>query len=283
MSSPARKLIVPDALTPQNFNRLADFIQGYSGIKMPAGKQTMLEGRLRKRMRVLGIHDINEYCDYLFEQQGLDAEAVDLIDNVTTNKTDFFREPDHFDFLEKTGLPALSRRGRRQIKCWSSACSTGAESYTLAMVLEDFCTVHPGMDYRILSTDLCTQVLSQALAGVYDGATIDPVPATYRKRYILQAKDPRRDAFRIHPVLRSKMTFARLNIMDRSYPIDRDMDLIFCRNMLIYFEKDVQAKVVQRLCDHIRPGGYLFLGHSESIAGIDLPLDQVANTVFQRR
>lgn len=283
MPSPARNLIVPDPLTTQNFNRLAEFIQGYSGIKMPVGKRTMLEGRLRKRMRVLGIDDINDYCDYLFEQQGLDTEAIDLIDIVTTNKTDFFREPDHFDFLEKTGLPALARRGRRQIKCWSSACSTGAESYTLAMVLEDFCSNHPGMDYRILSTDLCTQVLSQALAGIYDLATIHPVPATYRKRYLLQAIDSRRDAVRIHPDLRSKMTFARLNVMDDTYPVDRDMDLVFCRNMLIYFEKDVQAKVVRALCDHIRPGGYLFLGHSESIAGIELPVDQVANTVFQRR
>lgn len=283
MHSTARNLVVPDTLTPRNFSRLADFIQGYSGIKMPPEKRTMLDGRLRKRMRSLGIQDINDYCHYLFEEDGLETEAVDLIDSVTTNKTDFFREPEHFQFLEKTGLPALARLGRRQIKAWSSACSTGAESYTLAMVLEDFCATRQGMDYQILSTDLCTEVLKQALAGVYDSATIDPVPTPYRKRYMLQARDPRRDAVRIHPSIRSKMSFARLNIMDPAYPVDRDMDLLFCRNMLIYFEKSVQAKVLRKLCDHIRPGGYLFLGHSESIAGIDLPVDQVANTVFQRR
>lgn len=283
MTNTARKYVVPETLTPRNFDRLADFIQGYSGIKMPPEKQTMLDGRLRKRMRILGIPDINDYCHYLFEEGGLDTEAVDLIDSVTTNKTDFFREPDHFQFLEKTGLPALSRLGRRQFKGWSSACSTGAESYTLAMVLEDFCAARPGMDYQILSTDLCTEVLKQALAGVYDNATVAPVPPAYRKRYMLQAKDPRRDAVRVHPAIRSKMSFARLNIMDSAYPVDRDMDLLFCRNMLIYFEKHVQARVLKKLCDHIRPGGYLFLGHSESIAGIDLPVDQVANTVFQRR
>ena len=283
MSNVARKLTEPEGLSARNFGRLAKFIQDYSGIKMPISKQTMLEGRLRRRMIALGFTDINDYCSYLFDEQGMGEEAVDLIDSVTTNKTDFFREPEHFAFLAKTALPAMVSQGRQKLKCWSSACSTGAESYTLAMVLEEFCAANRGVEYRILSTDLCTEVLDQAQLGIYDRATIAPVPLAMRKQYVLQAQDPRRDAVRVIPSIRAKMSFARLNIMDATYPVDRDMDLLFCRNMLIYFEKDVQAQVLTRLCNHIRPGGYLFLGHSESIAGIDLPLDPVANTVFQRR
>jgi len=283
MSSAARKFAEPQGLSARNFSRLAKFIQDYSGIKMPISKQTMLEGRLRRRMVALGFDDINDYCGYLFEEQGLDDEAVNLIDSVTTNKTDFFREPEHFTFLETTGLPGLIAKGRQKLKGWSSACSTGAESYTLAMVLEQFCAANRGVDYQILSTDLCTEVLDQAHYGVYDNATIAPVPLSLRKQYLLQARDRHLDEVRVVPAIRAKMTFARLNIMDATYPVDRDMDMLFCRNMLIYFEKDVQAQVLKRLCGHIRPGGYLFLGHSESVAGIDLPIDQVANTVFQRR
>lgn len=272
-----------DQLSAKNFKRLAELIQGYSGIKMPSNKRTMLEGRLRRRMRVLGIYSLDAYCSHLFDEDGLEAEIVHLIDAVTTNKTEFFREPAHFRFLEEKALPALARSGRKTIKVWSAACSTGAEPYTLAMVLEEHRRAHREQDYSILCTDLCTQVLAQAVAGVFSHAMIEPVDMELRRRYVLRSKDPRRGEVRIAPELRSRLAFARLNLMDERYPVDGDMDLIFCRNILIYFDKPTQAKVLSRLCDHLRPGGHLFLGHSESIVGIDLPVTQIANTVFQRR
>lgn len=272
-----------DQLSAKNFKRLAELIQGYSGIKMPSNKRTMLEGRLRRRMRVLGIYSLDAYCSHLFDEDGLEAEIVHLIDAVTTNKTEFFREPAHFRFLEEKALPALARSGRRTIKAWSAACSTGAEPYTLAMVLEEHRQAHREQDYSILCTDLCTQVLAQAVAGVFSHGMIEPVDMELRRRYVLRSKDPRRAEVRIAPELRSRLSFARLNLMDERYPVDGDMDLIFCRNILIYFDKPTQAKVLSRLCDHLRPGGHLFLGHSESIVGIDLPVTQIANTVFQRR
>lgn len=285
MSSQAALQAPPatEQLTAHNFQRLAEFIQDYSGIKMPASKRTMLEGRLRRRMRVTRIDDVNDYCHYLFEENGMDAEVIHLIDAVTTNKTEFFREPAHFDFLVNKGLPAIAATGQREIKVWSSACSTGAEPYTLAMVLDEFCGGQRGFDYSILCTDICTEVLEQAIAGRFSEQMIEPVSQQRRQRYVMRSRDPNRPEVRIIPQLRSKLSFARLNLMDEAYPIESDLDIIFCRNLLIYFDKPTQAKVLTRLCGHIRPGGYLFLGHSESIVGIDLPVKQIANTVFQKR
>jgi chemotaxis protein methyltransferase CheR len=272
-----------DQLSATNFKRLSELIQGYSGIKMPSNKRTMLEGRLRRRMRATHIGSLNEYCRYLFDADGLESEIVHLIDAVTTNKTEFFREPAHFKFMQTHALPAIAKTDRRKIKVWSAACSTGAEPYTLAMVLEEHRRALGRQDYSILCTDLCTQVLGQAVAGVFSEAMIEPVSMDLRRRYIMRAKDGRRGQVRIVPELRSMLSFARLNLMDDAYPIDTDMDMIFCRNILIYFDKPTQSKVLRRLCEHLRPGGYLFLGHSESIVGIDLPVVQIANTVFQRR
>lgn len=285
MSRQAAVLQSPETeqLSARNFQRLSTFIQDYSGIKMPANKRTMLEGRLRRRMRATRINDVNAYCHYLFEENGLDGEAIHLIDAVTTNKTEFFREPAHFDFLAAKGLPALAAKGKREIKIWSSACSTGAEPYTIAMVLDEFCEKHRGVDYSILCTDICTEVLDQAVAGRFSEQMIEPVSMARRQRYLMRARDAARNEVRIKPHLRSKLAFARLNLMDDAYPIETDLDIIFCRNILIYFDKATQAKVLTRLCNHLSPGGYLLLGHSESIVGIDLPVVQIANTVFQKR
>ena len=251
-------------------------------IKMPPNKRTMLEGRLRRRMRIFGHANLNDYCRFLFEDGGLETETVHLIDVVTTNKTEFFREPSHFDFLEATGLPALAQGRRKPIRIWSAAASIGAEAYTLAMVLDDFLAYRSCFDYTILATDICTDVLEKGVAGRYPEAMIEPVSMARRRQYLMQSKERSAGEVRIRPQLRSKVAFGRLNLMDETYPVDRDIDIIFCRNILIYFDKPTQAKVLSRLCDHLVPGGYLFLGHSESIVGLDLPIRQVANTVFQK-
>jgi chemotaxis protein methyltransferase CheR len=271
-----------DGLSDKNFRRLSQLIHGYSGIKMPPAKRTMLEGRLRRRVRATGAGSLDNYCRRLFDENGLDGELVDLMDAVTTNKTDFFREPAHFEFLRDRGL-AMLLSGRKTLKAWSAACSTGAEPYTLAMVIEEHLqTRRSRADYSILCTDLCTEVLAGAIAGIYPEAMIEPVPMELRERYLMRARDAERREVRISPKLRARLFFSRLNLMDPSYPVDDDMDMIFCRNILIYFDKPTQDKVLRRLCEHLRPGGFLFLGHSESVVGIDLPVRQVASTVFQR-
>ncbi len=271
-----------DQLSDLNFKRLAKLIHDYSGIKMPAGKRTMLEGRLRRRLRVVSRDTLEDYCRFLFEEDGLQSEMLHLIDAVTTNKTDFFREPVHFQFVQSQALPEFAAEGRTEVKAWSAACSIGAEPYTLGMVLEENRHAHPRQDFSILCTDLSTEVLALAVAGVYPKAMIEPVPLDLRRRYVMRARVAERDEVRIRPHLRAKLRFARLNLMDETYPVDRDMDLIFCRNILIYFDKPTQAKVLGSLCEHLRPGGYLFIGHSETIVGLNLPVVQVANTVFKR-
>jgi chemotaxis protein methyltransferase CheR len=270
-------------LRQRDFERLAKLIQSYSGIKMPANKKQMLEGRLRRRMQEVGIGGLDEYCEYLFDARNFEDEIIHLIDAVTTNKTDFFREPGHFDYLRETALPSIIEPGARAINIWCTAASIGAEPYTLAMVASEFCRSRPGLRYSILATDIDTTVLEQAHTGRFPAAMIEPIPLDMRRDYVLRSRDRETPEIRIVPRLRANVSFARLNLMDATYPVATDFDVIFCRNILIYFDKPTQIKVLLRLCGHLRPGGYLFLGHSESFVGFDLPLVQVANTTFRKR
>jgi chemotaxis protein methyltransferase CheR len=275
-----------DRLRTNDFRRLAQFIQDYSGIKMPATKQTMVEGRLRKRVGATGFDNFAGYCHYLFDEGGLETEAIHLIDLVTTNKTEFFREPDHFKFLADVALPRmLSERragGNTLIKAWSTASSIGSEPYTLAMVMDDVSHRLGGFRISIVATDISTRVLETAAGATYPEAMIEPVPLDLRKRYLLRGRNRSHGLVRLVPEIRRLVQFGRLNLMDAAYPVDQDMDVIFCRNMLIYFDKPTQQAVLTRLCDHLRSGGCLFLGHSESLAGFGLPLSPIAPTVFRR-
>ncbi|OWV87273.1 chemotaxis protein CheR [Rhizobium sp. N122] len=271
-----------DRISKRNFEKLARFIYDYSGIKMPPTKLTMLEGRLRRRLRATNHSTFDDYCDFLFNQDGLAQESVYLIDVVTTNKTDFFREAKHFDYMQSVALPAIAGSGVRTIRTWSSACSTGAEPYTMAMVLAEFTEGRNDLSYSVLATDLSTDVLQTARRGIYPEDLIAPVPRDLQRKYVLTAKRPDRREVRITPKLRSRIGFARMNLMDEKYLIGEPMHVIFCRNVLIYFDKQTQAGVLNRLCGCLAKGGYMFIGHSESITGFDLPLKQVSNTVFQR-
>jgi chemotaxis protein methyltransferase CheR len=271
-----------DGLSSRNFEALSRYIYDYSGIKMPISKMTMLEGRLRRRLRATNISNFNDYCDYLFKHGGIDKEAIFLIDAVTTNKTDFFREPKHFEYMAETALPEMAAAGHKRFRIWSSACSIGAEPYTIAMVMQDFIESQSGLDYRVVATDLSTDVLHAARRGVYPRDMIHPVPADMQRRYVMTSRDASRGEVRIHPRLRSTVGFARLNLMDSAYKVGEPMHMIFCRNVLIYFDKPTQAKVLSRLCDCLVPGGFLYVGHSETVTGITLPVRQVANTVFKK-
>jgi len=271
-----------DHLSRRDFARLAGYIYDQAGIKMPDSKLTMVEGRLRRRVRAIGLPTIDAYCEYVFDGDNLAIEGEHLINAVTTNKTDFFREPAHFDYLRETALPVLKARGVRTVRAWSAACSTGPEAYTLAMELDHFAATRGGPDYGILATDLDTDVLETARRGIYAADLVEPVPDHMMRKYVMTPRDPRRRQVRISPDLRGAIGFARLNLMDSRYPVGDGMHLIFCRNVLIYFDKPTQKQVISRLIDCLAPNGYLFLGHSESISGFDLPLVQVSNTIFQR-
>lgn len=271
------------ALKAKDFARLAAHIHQHSGIRMPPSKRAFLEGRLRKRLRILGIESFDEYVQWLFDEGGMAVEEIELVNVVTTNKTDFFRESHHFEFLRERGLRALVEQGRgihKPLRLWSAGCSNGAEPYTLAMVCEDFATKTPGFQYSILASDLSTSVLHAAARAIYPHTEIEPVPMELRKRYLL--RDQERDEVRIVPELRQKVTFSQVNLMHQDYGVSSGLDIVFCRNLIIYFDKPTQAAVLGRLCSMVRPGGYLVIGHSESITGMSLPLKQVANTLFLR-
>lgn len=290
MSSPARNLASPsdnDHLSTADFQRIANLIGEEVGIRLPPTKQLMVEGRLRKRARALDLPDLRTYGDYLFRREGMDSELPYLINAVTTNKTDFFREAEHFDLMEKVLVPdLLSRRtGEREplLKVWSAASSTGAEAYTIAMVLSDMLARQRNFRYAILGTDVSTDVLDQGRRAVYPADMVTPVPQGMQSRYLMFARRPGlRPDVRIVPELRRRVGFQRLNLMADSYAIDKDVDLIFLRNVLIYFEKADQAAVITRLIGHLRPGGYLLLGHSESMVGTSISMRQVAPAVFQK-
>ncbi len=284
MSVAVKTQPLDDRLSKRNFEALSKFIYSYSGIKMPLNKTTMLEGRLRRRLRVTGIATFDSYCDYLFNQGGIEREAIYLIDVVTTNKTDFFREPKHFDYMRDVALGDILRQfSERRLRIWSSACSTGAEPYTLAMVMSDFVQSQaPDRDYFILATDLSTDVLQKAQKGIYSSDIMAPVPPDMMRKYVMRATNTHRHEMRVAPTLRQKVGFARMNLMDAKYPVGDPMHIIFCRNVLIYFDKQTQSQVLTRLCNNLLPGGYLFIGHSETVTGFDLPIRQVANTIFKR-
>jgi chemotaxis protein methyltransferase CheR len=273
-----------DILSDRNFARLSELVYRVCGINLTAKKKGMVDGRLRRRMRSIDIVSINDYCQFLFEGgPASDIELVYLVDAVTTNKTDFFREPAHFVFLQNCVFPSWRAEGRHRAKIWSAASSTGAEAYTIAMVTDDFYRQGGSMDYRIVASDICTDVLEKGNQALYPDSMLEPIPEEFRRRYVLVPKDMQRHEFRIVAALRSRVSFQRLNLMDDRYAFDRDFDLIFLRNVLIYFDRPTQERVLAKLCDHLRSGGYLFLGHSESLVASKFPVDMVANTIFRRR
>ena len=274
------------SLSEPHFRALSQLIEAQVGIKLPPAKRFMLEGRLQKRVRALGLSSIGEYVDALFHEDQFEDELVHLIDVVTTNKTDFFREPAHFDFLRHTAIPELMKlrggAGRvHGLKLWSAAASTGMEAYTMAIVLDDMVRSGLRAEFRILGTDISNPVLRMAQKAIYDIEALTPVPEPLAKRCFLRSRDPSRAECRVVPELRSRVNFQRMNLMDATYPVDRDVDVIFCRNVLIYFDKPTQRKVVTRLCSHLRPGGFLLVGHSESMVQSIVPgLKQVRPTIF---
>jgi len=263
--------------------RLAAAISVELGIKLPDSKLTMLHGRLQRRLNQLGLRSLVEYEQRLHDPEHAEDERVELLDLATTNKTDFFREPAHFSFLTQRALPALSTRGDRwACRVWCAGCSTGQEVYTLAMVLDDYARAHPGFGYDIVATDISTRVLREAAAATYPEALAAPIPAALRQRYLLRGKGKRGGMVRVVPELRARVRFSRLNFMSSSYPVG-EQDIVFFRNVMIYFDRATQKQVVERQCRLLRPGGYLFIGHTESVAGLDLPLSAETSSILRRR
>jgi chemotaxis protein methyltransferase CheR len=286
MPKDKQKTVNPLDLSPESFERFARFITAELGIKMPDAKMSMLQSRLQRRLRQLKIDSLETYQAYLFDSPNAEEERIHFINAVTTNKTDFFREASHFDYLVQTALPALGKMygtGPSWLfKLWCAGCSSGEEPYTQAMVLSEYAEQRRGFDFAILATDISTRVLNNAQLGIYDESRVEPIPAALRRRYLLRSKDSTKSVVRIIPELRGKITFHRLNFMDDDYAVRDKFEVIFFRNVMIYFDKPTQEAVINKLCRNLKPGGYLFAGHSESLAGLDIPIQAVGSAIYRR-
>jgi chemotaxis protein methyltransferase CheR len=271
-------------LSNSDFNRFRSLIYTESGISLSPEKKTMLEIRLRRRLRSLNLSTWGEYCNYVFTPGGHEKELIHLIDVVTTNKTDFFREATHFEYLVAKALPDLAaRRGmNRTCLAWSAGCSTGEEPYTLAMVLNEYAQGKPGFQFRVLATDISTEVLEKASMGVFKSEQINPVPSDLRRKYFMRSRDRQSNLLRVVPELRSMIEFRRLNFMDTDFGLPEKPEMIFCRNVIIYFDRPTQLQLLKKLSHQLIPGGYFFAGHSESLQGMDLPLTPVAPSVYKK-
>jgi len=278
--------VMTAVMSDTEYERLSRVIYGECGIRMPHSKKVMLEARLRKRLRALGLTSFARYCEYLFSKEGLENELISMIDVVTTNKTDFFREPKHYDFLSTVAVPELMNQYgagmRRDLKIWSAGCSTGEEPYTIAMVLSEFREAHPGFEFMILGTDISTKVLDRAARAVYKMERADTVPVLMKKKYLLRSRDRQKNLVKIVPELRGYVKFRRLNFMQEDFDMREPMDLIFCRNVIIYFDRQTQERLLNRLYDHLIPGGYVFMGHSETLSGLRVPLVSAGPTVYRK-
>jgi len=268
---------------PIPLRRLAATITSELGIRMPEAKLTMLRNRLARRLRELGITSLTDYHERLHAPEHAHAELAELFDLATTNKTDFFREPAHFAYLTRHALPALQRPESRSCRVWCAGCSTGQEVYTLAMALDDHARTARNFEYTIHGTDISTRVLREAIAATYPEAASLPLPAAWRQRYLMRSKQRQRPLVRIVPELRQRVSFGRLNFMDASYSVPGPFDIVFFRNVLIYFDRATQEQVVNRCCAHLRPGGYLFIGHGESLSGLDTPMVSESSSVWRKR
>ena len=272
-----------ETLSARDFTRLCAFIYSEAGICLGPEKKTMLEGRLKRRLRELNIDSYKHYCEYLLGQDGLREETVPFLDVVTTNKTDFFREAGNFDYLTQRALPELTARaGVRPLLVWSAGCSSGEEPYTLAMLLSEYAETHPGFRFRILATDISTHVLSKAELGIYTTDSIEPVPPALRRKYLLRSRERNAEQVRIVPELRRLVEFRRLNLMDADYGVGQKADAIFCRNVIIYFDRTTQEKILRKLSHCLVGGGFLFVGHSETLHEMDLPLEPLGPALYRR-
>ncbi len=265
-------------LTSREFEWIRQLAYEKFGLSLRDGKETLVSARLGKKIRELNFSSFQEYQRHVVEDRSGDALTA-LIDALTTNHTSFFREPAHFDFLRKTILPRLAMQER--ISIWSAACSSGEEPYSIAFCLLEELGERVLAKTRILATDICTKVLAKAQQGVYPSSRFDGIPAQRSRRFLLQGSGRFAGCYRVKPAVRESVEFSRVNLMESIAHLG-PFPLIFCRNVMIYFDRETQEDLVNRMAVCLEPGGYLFIGHSESLNGIKHPLRYVCPAVYQK-
>lgn len=268
-------------LSDRNFNYIRDLVGERTGIVLSDLKRDMTYGRLVRRLRELRLSSFDEYCELL--KSGDEDELINLTNAITTNLTSFFREPHHFEFLGKELLPKLlATKTNRRIRIWSAGCSSGEEPYTIAMTVLESVPQIRNWDIRILATDLDYNMVNRAAAGIYTEERVNGIDARRQKRWFRRGRGENAGMVRVSPELQSLITFKQLNLL-HEWPMKGPFDIIFCRNVVIYFNKDTQRELFSRYADIMTPDGHLFIGHSESLYKVSDRFELLGRTIYRRK
>ncbi len=269
-------------LSDEEFFLFQELIYAETGISLSDKKKRLVVARLSKRLRALNLNNFTEYYAYLKDNPERELELGNLINRITTNKTDFFRERHHFDFLRQEILPQIIKAGTssgaRRLRIWSAGCSSGEEPYSIAMTVDDAFQGQRGWDIKILATDLDTDILKKAAAGCYPTQTIAPIPKEYLLRFFVRNGSE----YELVPRIKSMVVFRRLNLMSPLFPMKKPFDVIFCRNVIIYFDAPTKLTLMNKFAHHLSQGGYMFIGHSESLMNMKDTYRYLKNTIYQK-
>lgn len=282
----APQILSEVTISDQEFRLFQDLVKVHTGIALTEHKRNLVCSRLGKRLRALGLPSFRKYYEYLSAEAG-QVELEHFVNAITTNKTDFYRENPHFDFLEQELVPAwkarAARTGERRIRIWSAGCSTGEEPYTIAITLRKAIENLLAWDVRILASDIDTEVLARAAQGIYSADRIGEIPKSIVERHFLQGTGAHDGLVQVTPEIKKLITFRRINLQDAQWPVHTLFDCIFCRNVIIYFDKPTQRRLMERFAGYLKDDGHLFLGHSESLYGMSDRFIFLRNTIHRKR
>jgi chemotaxis protein methyltransferase CheR len=262
------------------FQYISGLIYERCRIRLDEGKHALIKARLGKRMRHHGFGGLSEYCRFLQTTAGEDEFTL-VVDALTTNFTHFMREPDHFEFLTGKAFAEWRARGGKQFRVWSAACSSGEEPYTIGFFLSDLQAASFGWDWSVTASDVSTKVLEKGRAAVYDEERVSALPREWLPRYFQKGSGRWEGCYRVKRAVTSRVDFRQINLIEE-YSHSQTFDLIFCRNVMIYFDRPTQEELVRRLCRFLEPGGYLLIGHSESLNALKVPLRCLKPSIYQK-
>jgi chemotaxis protein methyltransferase CheR len=267
--------------TEKDFQCVRNLVTEHAGIYLSDAKKDLVYSRLSKRIRKLGFSGFRDYCEYL--KQGHEDELVNFVNAITTNLTSFFREKHHFEYLKSTVMPRLlqDNAGNKRIRIWSAGCSIGEEPYSLAMTVKEALRGTYGWDVKILATDLDTNVIEKAKSGVYAKERIEGLDQSIVRKWFKKGSGKHQGLVRVHPELKDLITFKQLNLMNQ-WPMKGPFDVIFCRNVVIYFDKATQKVLFNRYADILRDEGNLFIGHSETLFKVSTRFKLIGNTIYRK-
>lgn len=262
----------------QALDYISSLVYEHARIRLGGGKHELIKARLGKRLRHLGFVALPEYCEFL-QSRASEDELTHVIDALTTNFTNFMREPDHFEFLFRVAAPQFAGT-RRPVRIWSAACSSGEEPYTIACFMDHFQRQRPGTTWEVAASDISTRVLAQARAAIYPLDRIKCFSPEWVSRYFQRGVGQSQGLCRVKRSLAGRVEFRQVNLAE-DYNHSHPFDVIFCRNAMIYFDRETQQQIVRRMCAHLAPGAYLIIGHSESLNGLDVPLRCIRPSIYQ--